>query len=516
MNTTIILAAKMIAAISVFAGFFYVSQIAVDPDLWWHLKVGERILGTQTVPHFDEYSFTMPGHRWVDHEWLVDGWFWWMRVHGLWLVVGVIFSALASIPFFFWIKRSRSFLGLAIILIAAIFTTNIVGIRPQMITFALFFVLFEIIRLRFEKNRNYFWLLPPIFLIWANLHGGFLVGLAFMGFCVFAHYAYLFFKKMRINFSDVRSDILIILTSVLVTFINPYGIEIYHELYRVLLSANTAKYISEWQPALSTYLFSSVVIIAIFIAFGLARDFRRVYSTSLFLGAVFVFALFLKSVRHGVFFLIGAMPFILLSADKVENIVFSSPDRRFKDRMAIVVSIILFISFAAFSYRIYRTENYPYPAAAVEFIKKEVKNSGQIRIFNNYGWGGYLIFHAPEIKVFIDGRMPHWAGEYGEGAMKDSVKVRFGQDQNAWQEVFKRRQINMVLAASDEAAEKGLRAKWRKKLLANVYIKKLYNLVVKEESFDLKQTLQENGWRVRYEDDVSVIFTCGDKDCYGN
>src|SRR3989344_9180980 len=107
-----ILAVKIIIGLAVFLAFFYISQITDDPDIWWHLKVGERILEIQTVPHFDEYSFTMPGHGWVDHEWLVDGWLWWMHDHGLWWLTGILFSALAFLPVFFWAKRAGSFLGL--------------------------------------------------------------------------------------------------------------------------------------------------------------------------------------------------------------------------------------------------------------------------------------------------------------------------------------------------------------------------------------------------------------------
>ena len=50
-----------------------------DPDLWWHLKVGETIWNTRSIPSADAYSFTVHGHPWMDHEWLAQ----WMHLRGL-------------------------------------------------------------------------------------------------------------------------------------------------------------------------------------------------------------------------------------------------------------------------------------------------------------------------------------------------------------------------------------------------------------------------------------------------
>ena len=43
-----------------------------DPDMWWHMKVGERILQTGELPRTDEYSYTTENHAWIPHEWLPE------------------------------------------------------------------------------------------------------------------------------------------------------------------------------------------------------------------------------------------------------------------------------------------------------------------------------------------------------------------------------------------------------------------------------------------------------------
>src|ERR1044072_5921205 len=47
-------------------------SVSIDPDLWWHLKAGQQMIDTRSVPHTDDYSFTKQGSEWVAHEWLSE------------------------------------------------------------------------------------------------------------------------------------------------------------------------------------------------------------------------------------------------------------------------------------------------------------------------------------------------------------------------------------------------------------------------------------------------------------
>jgi len=64
-----------------------------------------------------------------------------------------------------------------------------------------------------------------------------------------------------------------------------------------------------------------------------------------------------------------------------------------------------------------------YPVEAVNYLKEE-HISG--RLFNDYGWGGYIIWQAPEIKVFIDGRMTGWRKDDGSYILADYVAIAQG------------------------------------------------------------------------------------------
>jgi len=168
---TLLHTAKLTSVILVFFGFLFIGGQFVDPDLWWHFKVGEEVMHTQEVPHMDTFSWTMPGHEWVDHEWALDALLWEFTHRGWWAAVLTFFAAVVLLPFWYWIRRARNFAEVWLVLLGALTMYSFVGVRPQMLSFAVFFVVYELLR------RGRYTLLPFIFFAWANLHAGFASGL---------------------------------------------------------------------------------------------------------------------------------------------------------------------------------------------------------------------------------------------------------------------------------------------------------------------------------------------------
>jgi len=63
---------RTFAGILLFGLLAMTARPALDPDLWWHLRTGQWIVETGTVPHTDPFSFTRAGQPWVSHEWLSE------------------------------------------------------------------------------------------------------------------------------------------------------------------------------------------------------------------------------------------------------------------------------------------------------------------------------------------------------------------------------------------------------------------------------------------------------------
>src|SRR6185503_6525015 len=159
-------------------------SVSLDPDLWWHLKAGQQMIATHSVPHTDDYSFTKQGSEWVAHEWLSE-----VAIAGLYRLTGLvglvtIFSLIIIITLWLTYRRcdGRPYAAGIAILLAAAASAPLFGVRPQMLTLLLasiFIILLE----RFdpkEQTRRLWWLVP-LMLLWVNLHAGWALGLALIG-----------------------------------------------------------------------------------------------------------------------------------------------------------------------------------------------------------------------------------------------------------------------------------------------------------------------------------------------
>jgi hypothetical protein len=520
---------KLVFWLVILASFLVAVPLAVDPDMGWHLRVGQNELASGSVPRLDAYSYTMPGHEWIDHEWLVDAWLSWMNSRGLWSIVILIFSFLAALPFFFWLRRSASWIHSGLIVLVAAVMTSFVGVRPQIISFAVFFAVFEIL-LRLHDGapagRKLTLLLPPIFFVWANLHAGFFLGLAVFAIFVALEFVAEWRKSGKVINGKTAFYAVVLIASFLATVLNPYGLKLYGEIFAVMFSQNTMKYISEWRSVFDFAWIDAAALIGVFLFFLI--KFPGKYKSFLGAASVILFLLFLKSVRNGPLFFVAAAPFFAVGIEALrEHIPQARPDRpplRRADRIVKAIGfavLILFISFLVF--KVVSIKSPPVPDKAVDFLKREAASGERIVLLNGYDWGGYLILHAPQIKVFIDGRMPHWTDVGGNSAMADYVKAFYQSDnQDAWQEVFRRRGVNTVLMSSAwgqthanslEQYLGGQLLNYYGKSFAARFAVNVIASLVGTPARNLKSLLLENGWHVVYEDDVAIILRCVPDSC---
>ena len=164
------------------AVFWSLRLFFVDPDLWWHVKVGEGILATRHWPTTDPYSFTVAGQPWIAYEWLgevvlaaanrVAG------VRGLdALLILLGFAVLAALYALATLRSGNAKAGFAAVAVLIILATPSFSLRPQMLGY-LFLVLTLIALERFRQgNGRALWFLPVLFLLWVNTHGSFVIGM---------------------------------------------------------------------------------------------------------------------------------------------------------------------------------------------------------------------------------------------------------------------------------------------------------------------------------------------------
>ncbi len=501
-------AAKIFLAVLIVGGFFYVSVRFEDPDLGWHVRVGEWISMHRAVPHADEYSHTMKGYRWVDHEWALDAALWSARERGLWAPAVFLFSLAGALPFLYVLFRSRFISQLLIAPLGASAVLPFVGMRPQLFTW-MFFALTVWCLGRYCSTRRarFLFLVPALIFIWSNIHAGFFAG---MGAVVLVLGSDVIVNRFAVRAETLRNIFVAIVTAVacaIVPLFNPYGVELYGEVFRVLASRDTAAFIAEWRSILffvepSIALFFAVSVFLMFVM-------RRLLAGKNILPAVFLVGA-VKAARNWPLYVIAAMPVVIEALEHFENIIEKAQRGRSGGdvvlrRWKYVLACLVFAVSVAFFYQVVRFEGITYPHHAVLYLSRAENRWGNI--FNPYEWGGYIENNAPGMRVFIDGRMPHWIAEDGSSAMSDYSSVVYKKD-DSWKEVFERRNITTVIAHSVSlpGGEQKNASGITNRIAESSFGLVLRERLEKDTPRDLVGTLRDAGWETVYSDSVAVIM----------
>jgi len=221
-----------------------ITYTTADPDLWGHVRFGLDILRDRTIPHLDPYSFSSD-QSWINHEWaaeaLAAGAF---RIGGNTGLILVKVALVAAMLFLLdatlrreGVDASRARDVLAAI---AMITTleQAFHVRPQVFSLAFFAALLACLTAA-RRTRQWLVLLPPLFAVWANLHGGWMVGGGVLALWTAG-------VAVSGRAKDAAWLAAAGAASLCATLINPYGFGLWHFL-RDTIGFGRAD-IAEWQP----------------------------------------------------------------------------------------------------------------------------------------------------------------------------------------------------------------------------------------------------------------------------
>ncbi len=131
---------RKIFEVYVFAfAFFFAARPLSDGDFWWHLKTGEYILNTRSIPKTDFFSFTNYGKAWVAHEWLSEAIFYAIYSRFGFQRFDSCLCALTALAFWIAFKRSNShpLIGGTAALLGVWAVLPTIGVRPRVFTLLL-------------------------------------------------------------------------------------------------------------------------------------------------------------------------------------------------------------------------------------------------------------------------------------------------------------------------------------------------------------------------------------------
>lgn len=455
-----------------------------DPDFWWHLRIGRWMVENGRLPSTDIFTFTVPSHIWTDHEYLTEILMW--LVYSAMGVVGIsiAFGLLTWAGFWIMYRQVRRQpwvivgVGLAI---AAVAGSPIWGPRAQMITF--FFTCLELYWLQGylsgrSRALNVF---PLLMVLWANLHGGWVIGFVWLGVALVAELlGWAWDRSNPAHRAHVRFLAIITVFSVVAVAATPHGFSLYPYPFQTQGSVAQQKLIVEWfSPDFhEIYLrpFEAMIFLAI-IGFALRRP--SLYEFLLTLAAL---GLALQSVRNVVLFVAVATPVLIncysacwKELSQTRGWKLELPPRRI---FAVVTAIVLVVIVLATALRItdsIRPDKQrslvaaSYPVGAADWLAAHPEVG--TRMYNQYGWGGYLanrFYPDPNRKVFI----------FGEAALMGDPLLNQYEDvqtlRTSWKQVLDQYRVDYVVYNKGEA-------------LANV-------LATQPE------------WTLVYQDSVAVIY----------
>jgi hypothetical protein len=398
-----------------------------DGDTGWHIRTGDWIRQHGTVPHTDLFSFSKPGAAWFAWEWLAEILFSylhdWAGLKGVVLFCGMLIPTYLLILFRHMLWRgSTTLLALGMILLISGCSAIHYLARPHLFTLVFLAIALWLLDADIESPTRRIWLLVPLSLLWANLHGGFLALIACLG-AVAAGQAVSRNVPGAVRYGSVAAACL------LASVVNPYGLQLHFHIVQYLRSDWIKSVVDEFQsPSFRSeaMLYYEILLLAGAAAcVGLAKKGRW---SDVFLVLLWAH-LSLGAVRHVPVFLLVAAPRIAAEFSDWWRLFVNSTARRSITRTFDELSFDLLPRFSrnsiwvalpilvliALDKPIAWPRQFPAHRFPIALIEQNLPHIEGRRVLSTDEWGDYLLYRFPVVqRVFFDGRSDFFGPEVGK------------------------------------------------------------------------------------------------------
>jgi hypothetical protein len=427
-----------------------------DPDIFWHLVTGQWMVDHHQLVSQDLSTFTVHGKQWIDPEYTTEIIAYLLFKAGGLTLVSLGFAAVTFSGFLLiWrrvrLERCNPVIAAVLIGVAGLAGAPVWGPRPQMITFA--FTCLELLWLdRYLRGRSraIYWL-PLVMVVWANLHGGFLFGLVPVGVAAVVE-AIHWIRRVDgdVHKRRTRNLVLVFVGCCVAAVLNPHGVNLYGYVIQPQFSGVQQNFIAEWQSP-NFHVLQERGLEAMLLLIPVAFALRRPSLWDVGLTVVVSYAA-LVAVRHSALFVAAETPLLIWSFSAgwqrmpqarriAEWIALRASAVRIAAAAVLVIAVAgtgLFVRSTLSGQTRATTANFPVRAS--DWLASHA-NVGS-RMFNQYGWGGYLIyrfFPDPNRRVFSFGE----ATLLGTVVMQQVSDVELGNPD--WQRIFASYGIDYVI-----------------------------------------------------------------------
>jgi hypothetical protein len=390
-----------------------------DGDLAAHIRMGETILSTGHIPAHSLSSYTAPVDHLVAHGWLSEIVFATLfRIGGIPLlaVITAILVGLTHGAIAIFLRRrgvDPRWAFVAALLSLALASTHWLT-RPHMFSIAAAAVTLFLLESKRPRKQLFF---IPLFALWTNLHGGWLYGLMMIALYVLGDIAEAFLSpdNRQSWLAEAKTNLISFVLAGVSTIANPYGLDLYREVFFAVTSSSLANNIAEFlapnfrDSGQWPFLAAIVATVALF---GLGT--RRISLPRL--AVILVSLIFgLRSFRNIALFGVTAWPLIALHASES----WPTPKRPFPlftefarldpgsriGIFAVPIGVLLLAiglnhgAIAGFQVIPDGFSPKAFPTAAVQKARSERLDG---RVFDAWAWGGYIMYAWPEARLHVD------------------------------------------------------------------------------------------------------------------
>jgi len=397
---------------------------SANPDLWWHLRTGSWIVQHHTVPETDPFSAFGMDKPWLAYAWLFDlviyGFYRWLGLIGPAVCVMLLAAALGIVLYQALHRRMRRFAApIALTSVGLVVLMRFYSAMPLLVSILLFAVeaniLFaDLVDEPEQSSPRRLWALPAIFMLWANVHVAFVYGMAVLVIAALTQNVGLARGPRGLQIVSASSERrhklwVVTAASFIATFINPYSWRIYRVILGLARDRAPFAFVSELRaPDFRTPLDYILVLTVLSAAFVIGRvRFRgNLFAGLLLVGTTIV------SLRAAHDEWVALITALLIIAVGCRQIVAPAVSVRGRQRILAGLFAILFV-FAWAKRRNLSNAHLEadaaayFPVKAAEFVSQHGLRGP---LFNDFNWGGYLIWRLPNLPVSMDGRTNVYGG----------------------------------------------------------------------------------------------------------
>ncbi len=394
----------------------------IPSDFWWQLAYGRWIVENGSIPAVDYFSYTRAGEPYFDQPWLAQIIMYWIyRIGGAALSL-VALAALLGLTYGMLLRLCVRVSGsvrlsaAAVILSLPVAMTNW-SMRSQALALPLFVAYMAVladwrILRRSEPGAGHkLWLLPLLMVAWVNLHGSFVLGGVLISLVFAGELLAIVIGRRVAALGSLKPLVMWGAVTAAAVLLNPSGPGVFRYVLGLVGNPAIQAIVEEWQaPAAGTIVGNVFFAYAALVAVTALFARRRPDSVELMALAVF-FWLALGGERHVIWFALISVPFLAKQAESVAGAGEGVRQGRRRLNLLLVGTMALAVVLVLppvkrhlfLPAELQGLVSMDTPVETVEFMRADERRPE--RLFHTETTGSYLMWAAPEQKVFVDARV---------------------------------------------------------------------------------------------------------------